>query len=90
MLKLSLLMLLTLSLVHLFWEQSFGTGQLSASTLVLQTIPFCLGDADLDGQRDVRDLVLIQAHILGSRGLTGEALSNADLNQDNFVDVQDQ
>ena len=90
MLKPSLLMLLTLSLVHLFWEQSSNIGRLSASTPpVQQMIPACLGDADLNGQRDVRDLVLIQAHILGSRGTTGEARSNADVDQDEFVDVKD-
>ncbi len=89
-LELSLLILLTFSLVCLFSEQSFSPGQAWASRPALrQMIPPCLGDADLDGQRDVRDLVLIQSHILGDRALTGEALRNADVGQDSVVDVQD-
>lgn len=49
----------------------------------------CTGDANLDGLRDVRDQVLIQAHILQKKTLGGEALTNADVNQDGKVDVLD-
>ena len=49
----------------------------------------CSGDANLDGLRDVRDQVLIQAHILQTKPLGGEALANADVNQDGNVDVLD-
>ena len=49
----------------------------------------CTGDANLDGLRDVRDQVLIQAHILRTKPLGGEALTNADVNQDGEVDVLD-
>ena len=89
--ELSLLMLSTLALVCLFSDQGFSSGQAWASRPgVLQMIPPCFGDVDLDRQRDVRDLVLIQSHILGDRALTGEALRNADVRrQDSVVDVQD-
>ncbi len=49
----------------------------------------CTGDANLDGLRDVRDQVLIQAHILQTKSLSGEALTNADVNLDGEVDVLD-
>ncbi len=49
----------------------------------------CLADVNLDGLRDVRDLVLIQAHILGTKSLNTAALANADVNQDSLVDVRD-
>ena len=89
-LELSLLMLLAFSLVRLFSEQGTSSGQPSASgTPVLQMIPACPGDANLDGQRDIRDQVLIQAHILGDRALSGDALRNADVNQDTSVNVHD-
>ena len=88
--ELSLLMLSTLALVCLFSDQGSSSGQAWASRPgVLQMIPPCFGDVDLDRQRDVRDLVLIQSHILGDRALTGEALRNADVSQDSVVDVQD-
>ena len=49
----------------------------------------CQGDSNLDGVRDIRDVVLILAHILRRNPLDGPALSNADTNQDSQVDVLD-
>ncbi len=89
-LELSLLMLLAFSLVRLFSERGTNSGQPSASGApVLQVIPACPGDANLDRERDVRDQVLVQAHILGDRALSGDALRNADVNQDTSVNVHD-
>ena len=49
----------------------------------------CLGDINLDGLRDIRDLVLIQGHILKTKSLGTAALANADVNQDALVDIRD-
>src|SRR5512138_1926323 len=49
----------------------------------------CPGDVNHDEQRDIRDVVAIQAHILGKKTLAGELLVVADVNQDNQVDVLD-
>ena len=49
----------------------------------------CPGDVNRDEQRDIRDVVAIQAHILGKKTLSGDLLVVADVNQDNQVDVLD-
>ncbi|MFB3906037.1 MAG: IPT/TIG domain-containing protein [Acidobacteriota bacterium] len=49
----------------------------------------CPGDVNHDEQRDIRDVVAIQAHILGKTPLSGDLLIVADVNQDNQVDVLD-
>ncbi len=49
----------------------------------------CPGDVNHDEQRDIRDVVAIQAHILGKKTLSGDLLIVADVNQDNQVDVLD-
>ncbi|HEY3132029.1 MAG TPA: IPT/TIG domain-containing protein [Acidobacteriota bacterium] len=49
----------------------------------------CPGDVNGDGQRNIRDVVLIQAHILGKQLLAGAALDAADVNGDGSVDVLD-
>ncbi|HEV8130149.1 MAG TPA: IPT/TIG domain-containing protein, partial [Acidobacteriota bacterium] len=49
----------------------------------------CPGDVNGDGQRNIRDIVLIQSHILGKQLLTGAALDAADVNGDGSVDVLD-
>ncbi len=54
-----------------------------------QTASSCAGDSNLDGLRDVLDLVLIQSFLLDQRTLEADALSNADANQDSEVDVRD-
>ncbi|RPJ51179.1 MAG: hypothetical protein EHM23_34455, partial [Acidobacteria bacterium] len=49
----------------------------------------CPGDVNHDDQRDIRDVIAIQAHILGKKPLPGDLLVVADVNQDNQVDVLD-
>jgi len=49
----------------------------------------CPGDVNRDQQRDVRDVVLIQSHVLGKQSLSGDQLIAADVNRDNQVDVLD-
>ncbi|HEV8132248.1 MAG TPA: IPT/TIG domain-containing protein [Acidobacteriota bacterium] len=49
----------------------------------------CPGDVNGDGQRNIRDIVLIQSHILGKQRLAGAALDAADVNGDGSVDVLD-
>ncbi len=49
----------------------------------------CPGDVNHDEQRDIRDVVAIQAHILGKTTLAGELLVVADVNQDSKIDVLD-
>ncbi len=49
----------------------------------------CPGDVNHDEQRDIRDVVAIQAHILGKKTLSIDLLVVADVNQDNQVDVLD-
>ncbi len=59
----------------------------SASALLSEAA--CQGDGNVDGVRDIRDVVLILAHILGSNPLEEPARANADTNQDSQVDVLD-
>ena len=49
----------------------------------------CPGDVVPDGERNVLDLVRIQAHVLGNDPLSGDPLMAADVNQDGSVDVLD-
>jgi len=49
----------------------------------------CPGDVNHDDQRDIRDVLAIQSHILGKKALSGDLLIVADVNQDNQVDVLD-
>lgn len=49
----------------------------------------CPGDINLDGQRDIRDLTLLQAHVSGKQLLAGARLDAADVNGDGKVDVLD-
>lgn len=49
----------------------------------------CPGDINQDGQRDIRDLTLLQAHVSGKQLLTGTRLDAADVNGDGKVDVLD-
>lgn len=49
----------------------------------------CPGDINLDGQRDIRDLTLLQAHVSGKQLLSGARLDAADVNGDGKVDVLD-
>ncbi len=60
-----------------------------ASASVFLSEGACHGDGNLDGIRDVRDVVLILAHILKKSPLDEPALTNADTNQDSQVDVLD-
>ncbi len=49
----------------------------------------CPGDVNHDDQRDIRDVVAIQAHILGKKTLSGDLLLVADVNQDSKLDILD-
>ena len=85
-----LLVLLALSMGRFFSEEATRSGRpIAARQDFSLTTAACLGDANLDGQRDVVDLVLIQAHLLGKEDLTFQALANADVNGDGMVDVRD-
>lgn len=48
-----------------------------------------LGDPNGDAKWDVFDMLLIEAHIVGRRSLSGEALKAADVNEDGNVNVFD-
>ena len=85
-----LLVLLALSMGRFFSEEATRSGRpIAARQDYSLTTAACLGDANLDGQRDVVDLVLIQAHLLGKEELVFQALTNADINSDGMVDVRD-
>ena len=85
-----LLVLLALSMGRFFSEEATRSGRpIAARQDFSLTTAACLGDANLDGQRDVVDLVLIQAHLLAKEDLTFQALANADVNGDGMVDVRD-
>lgn len=48
------------------------------------------GDVDFDGVTDMADLVMMNQYILGAiTEFSAEALSNADINKDGFVDCKD-
>lgn len=47
------------------------------------------GDVSGDGEVDIRDLLLVQQHIVGARVLENEYLKSADLNKDGTVDIRD-
>ncbi|MFZ0430519.1 MAG: dockerin type I domain-containing protein [Acidobacteriota bacterium] len=49
----------------------------------------CRGDVNVDGQRNVIDVVQIQNHIVGNVPLQGSALTAADVNGDGQVSVLD-
>ena len=76
-------------LILLVSEQAPSGTPIASTVLVLQASTLCAGDANLDGLRDVRDIVLVQAHILKQKTLGAQALNNADVNQDAQVDVRD-
>ncbi len=61
----------------------------TVTRVATQTASLCPGDSNLDGLRDVRDLVLTQSVILDRRVLEAQSLANADTNQDGQVDVLD-
>jgi hypothetical protein len=48
-----------------------------------------LGDVNLDGQRNIVDVVMIVRHLIGAQLLAGQSLANADANQDGFVNILD-
>ena len=70
-------------------QGSYSAVQSQVSGVAFQTESLCPGDSNVDGVRDVRDLVLIQSHILNLRALQAQALMNADTNQDAQIDVRD-
>ena len=47
------------------------------------------GDASGDGEIDIRDLLIIQKHLVGAKVLTDEYLISADINHDGAVDIRD-
>ena len=48
-----------------------------------------VGDVNLDGKRDIRDVTAIQRHVAELAPLTGVALANADTNGDGAVTIDD-
>ena len=48
-----------------------------------------VGDVNLDGKRDIRDVTAIQRHVAELAPLTGVALANADINGDGAVTIDD-
>ena len=51
--------------------------------------PSLLGDADLDGIVNVRDVTVIQRHIAEYKKLKGVAAANADYNRDGEINIKD-
>ena len=88
-LKMGGLSLIAVLALHLGPEGGYSAAQPSVLRVSPETASLCPGDGNLDGLRDVRDLVLIQSVILNQGMLEGQALKNADANQDAQVDVQD-
>ena len=72
----------------LVWVLLASAGSIAAQTPQGATSA-CPGDVTLDGGRSSGDLSLLSAHLSGSRVLQGQALTNADVNLDLFVDVSD-
>lgn len=57
-----------------------------SSAVSAQTI---MGDVNGDGRVDVRDVVLIQKHVLGKISLTAQQRDVADVNGDGLIDARD-
>ena len=55
----------------------------------IRTIPFVIGDTNLDGRIDIRDVTAIQRHIAELDMFTEEQLAAADTNGDGKVDITD-
>ncbi|RPJ86861.1 MAG: choice-of-anchor D domain-containing protein, partial [Acidobacteria bacterium] len=70
------------------WRQLDTWGWLERPTYAAVTT-VCSGDVNLDSQRDIRDVVLIQSHLLGKKTLVDPGLRAADVNGDSRVDVVD-
>ena len=47
------------------------------------------GDSNCDGRITMEDLILVQAHLLDIRTLTGDAFTGADTNNDNNITIID-
>ena len=47
------------------------------------------GDTSGDGEIDIRDLLIIQKHLVSAKVLTNEYLKSADVNHDGTVDIRD-
>ena len=47
------------------------------------------GDTSGDGDIDIRDLLIIQKHLVSAKTLTDEYLVSADINHDGAVDIRD-
>ena len=47
------------------------------------------GDSTCDGRITIEDLILVQAHLLDIRTLTGDAFTGADINSDNVLSIKD-
>ena len=47
------------------------------------------GDTSGDGSIDIRDLLVIQKHLVKSKNLKDEYLTSADINKDGLVDIRD-
>ncbi|RPI21631.1 MAG: choice-of-anchor D domain-containing protein [Acidobacteria bacterium] len=77
-----------LSLVWIGWNRVLIYGWLGWPTYASVSTT-CPGDVNQDGRRDIRDLVLIESHILGKQLLAGDPLFAADVNADTKVDALD-
>ena len=60
-----------------------------ALNVYLSVEPFIIGDANMDGKVDVRDVTAIQRHIAEYELLTGDGLKAADVNADGAVTIED-
>lgn len=53
------------------------------------TVPYKVGDANLDGSRDAKDITSLARHVAKVELLTGNGLLAADVNQDGGRDAKD-
>lgn len=68
-----------------------ATGRMVLSVYLSATPaePVIIGDANMDGKVDVRDVTAIQRHIAEYELLTGDGLTAADVNADGAVTIED-
>lgn len=58
-------------------------------TALYESNGYCVGDVNLDGKIDIRDVTAIQRHVSEFVFLTGDALLAADTNGDGVVNISD-
>ena len=70
-------------------EGDYGKDWRFTETLTIEYTSYLLGDADLNGVIDVKDVTEMQRHIAEMNLLEGNGLSAADVNGDNKISVDD-